>query len=329
MPKHLHNPFASSLQNESKKASQILEEFVNPSRTGSPGTELPSSVLANAKGLLVFTIVRAGFLGSARSGSGVMIARLHDGRWSPPSAVAMAGVGFGGQCGFEITDFVFVLSSTDAVHTFMQRGSLMLGPNISLAFGPVGRSAEVDGAASSKGAASMYAYCKTKGLYGGLTIEGGLLVERRGANRKLYNQNITAKQLLSGGIASPHETEPLMRVLASEAFHPADSASSRGPEMEETVHELPAETQTQPPSELHGESQMETVSELPAEAPNHSPSELHAESQAGTAPESSSSGAQNQSPSELHGESQTETVSELPAEVPNHSPSELHAESRA
>jgi lipid-binding SYLF domain-containing protein len=270
-------------------------------------------------------MVRAGFLGSVRSGSGVMIARLSDGRWSPPSAVAMAGVGFGGQFGFEITDFVFILNSTDAVHTFMQRGSLMLGPNISLAFGPVGRSAEVDGAASSKGAASMYAYCKTKGLYGGLTLEGGLLVERRGANRKLYCQNVTAKQLLSGEVAPPLEAERLMRVLASEAFLPA--GASRGPEMEETVLEMPAGVQNQSPSELHGESQTETVHELPAETQNQPPPEPHRELQAGTAPESSS-GVQNQTPSEPLGESQTETMSELPAEVPNQPQSELHAESQ-
>lgn len=265
-------------------------------------------------------MVRAGFLGSVRSGSGVMIARLADGRWSPPSAVAMAGVGFGGQVGFEITDFVFILNSTDAVHTFMQRGSLMLGPNISLAFGPVGRSAEVDGAASAKGAASMYAYCKTKGLYGGVTLEGGLLVERRGANRKLYCQNVTAKQLLTGEIAAPQEAERLMRVLATEAFLPA--AASRGPEMEETVSEMPAGAQYQPVSELHGESRAESVHELPAETQNHSPSELHGESR------ESSSRAQNQPPSEPRGESQTETVSELPAEVPNQPQSELHAESQ-
>jgi lipid-binding SYLF domain-containing protein len=267
-------------------------------------------------------MVRVGFLGSARSGSGVMIARLADGRWSPPSAVAMAGVGFGGQFGFEITDFVFILNSTDAVHTFMQRGSLMLGPNISLAFGPVGRSAEVDGAASSKGAASMYAYCKTKGLYGGLTLEGGLLVERRGTNRKLYCQNVTAKQLLTGEIAPPLEAEPLMRVLASEAFLPA--AASRGPEMEETE---PTETQNQPVSELHGEPQTETVHELSAETQNQPVSELHGEPQTETVHELPAE-TQNQPPSEPHRELQAGTVSELPAEVPNQPQSELHAESQ-
>ena len=37
-----------------------------------------------------------------------MVARLADGTWSAPSAIGTGGAGFGGQIGFEITDFVFI-----------------------------------------------------------------------------------------------------------------------------------------------------------------------------------------------------------------------------
>jgi lipid-binding SYLF domain-containing protein len=40
---------------------------------------IPRNVLENAKGFAIFTIFKAGFLFSARAGSGIVIAKLDDG----------------------------------------------------------------------------------------------------------------------------------------------------------------------------------------------------------------------------------------------------------
>lgn len=164
------------------------------------------------------TVFKAGFLGSGRFGSGVVVARLADGTWSAPSAIAQAGGGFGGQIGFELTDFVFILNDANAVKTFAQVGSLTLGGNVSIAAGPVGRNAEAAGAASLKSVAGIFAYSKTKGLFAGVSLEGSVLIERRDANEKMYNQKHTARQLLGGNVPVPPQAEPLMRILNSRAF---------------------------------------------------------------------------------------------------------------
>lgn len=163
-------------------------------------------------------MLKAGFLGSGRFGSGVVVARLADGSWSAPSAIATVGGGFGGQIGFELTDFVFVLNDASAVRAFAQAASVTLGGNVSIAAGPVGRNAEAAGAASMKGVAGVFAYSKTKGLFAGVSLEGSVLVERRDANEKLYNGRITARQLLEGAIRPPPAADPLMRVLNSRVF---------------------------------------------------------------------------------------------------------------
>ena len=157
-------------------------------------------------------------MGSARFGSGIIVARLADGSWSAPSAVGTAGGGFGGQIGFELTDFVFILNDYAAVRTFSQQASITLGGNVSIAAGPVGRNAEAAGAASLKGVAGVFSYSKTKGLFAGVSLEGSVLIERRDANEKLYNGKITARQLLEGAIPPPPAAEPLMRVLNSRVF---------------------------------------------------------------------------------------------------------------
>ena len=128
------------------------------------------------------------------------------------------GGGFGGQIGFELTDFVFILNDAAAVRTFSQKGSLTLGGNVSIAAGPVGRNAEAAGAASMKSVAGVFSYSKTKGLFAGVSLEGSILFERRDANEKLYNSRITARQLLEGGVRPPPAAEPLMRVLNSRVF---------------------------------------------------------------------------------------------------------------
>ncbi|KAI4244952.1 MAG: hypothetical protein LQ352_006674 [Teloschistes flavicans] len=197
---------------------KVLASFVDPRQAFGPDKVIPPNVLANAKGLAVLTVFKAGFLGTARFGSGIVVARLEDGTWSAPSALATGGGGFGGQIGFELTDFVFILNNAAAVRTFSQQGSLTLGGNVSIAAGPVGRNAEAAGAASLKGVAAVFAYSKTKGLFAGVSLEGSVLIERRDANEKLYNSRITAKQLLAGGVRPPPSAEPLMRVLNSRVF---------------------------------------------------------------------------------------------------------------
>lgn len=164
------------------------------------------------------TVIKAGFLGSARYGNGVVVARLADGTWSAPSAIGTGGAGFGGQIGFELTDFVFILNDAAAVRTFSQQGSLTLGGNVSIAAGPIGRNAEAAGAASLKGVAGVFSYSKTKGLFAGVSLEGSAIIERRDANEKLYGQRFTAAQLLQGAVRPPPAAQPLMAILNSRVF---------------------------------------------------------------------------------------------------------------
>ncbi|OQO03828.1 hypothetical protein B0A48_10469 [Cryoendolithus antarcticus] len=214
----INNPLPSSMRSECKKCGRILASFIDPKQSFGPDKVIPASVLANAKGLCVLTVFKAGFLGSGRFGSGVVVARLGDGSWSAPSAIGTAGAGFGGQIGFELTDFVFILNDANAVKTFAQVGSLTLGGNVSIAAGPVGRNAEAAGAASLKGVSGIFAYSKTKGLFAGVSLEGSVLIERRDANEKMYGRRVTARACLMGEVPVPPTAEPLMRVLNTRAF---------------------------------------------------------------------------------------------------------------
>lgn len=104
--------------------------------------------------------------------------------------------------------------SRSAVASFMAAGSFSLGGNLSVAVGPLGRNAEGSGALNTKGQmAAMYSYSKTKGLFGGVSVEGSVIAERSDANRIAYGANLTAKQLLTGQFDPPEWANVLIHEL--------------------------------------------------------------------------------------------------------------------
>ncbi|BDD63755.1 hypothetical protein MAP00_008618 [Monascus purpureus] len=245
----IHNPLPASLSSECKKAGKILDSFVSPQFI-TLDSGIPRKVLARAKGLVIFTCFKSGFIFSGRFGSGLIVARLADGSWSAPSAIGTFGGGIGGQGGLELTDFVFVLNTDAAVRAITQSGSITLGGNVSLALGPVGRSVEAMGAMGNNGTAGMFAYSKTRGVFCGISFEFSMLGERPDANRKMYKQKVTAKQLLTGEIAPPSGAEPLMSVLNRDIFR-ADSSIQlptelRSGDLHAEAAELPAEPSDEP-----------------------------------------------------------------------------------
>ncbi|GAA5979827.1 hypothetical protein JCM10908_003059 [Rhodotorula pacifica] len=208
------SPMPVNLPQECRKAQKIFQSFVDPHN----GLDhvVPPSVLRRAKGFCLMSVAKAGFGFSARAGSGVVIARLQDGSWSAPSAVGTAGGGFGFQAGVELAEFLIILNSSAAVKTFMSKGSLMVGGNLSVAAGPLGRNVEGTGSLSAKGkVAAMYSYSRTKGLFGGASVEGSVLVERSDANAKAYGSNVTATQLLSGSVDPPEWAYGLITTISN------------------------------------------------------------------------------------------------------------------
>src|ERR1044072_9213058 len=117
------------------QSARILRQFRNMPERG-----IPRSVLPNAKGLPILTVVKVGFGLSGKGGQGVVVARTGNG-WSGPSFIGTGGAGWGLQIGAQITEFVIVLNTNLAVRAFAQDGNFTLGADASAAAGPVGREA--------------------------------------------------------------------------------------------------------------------------------------------------------------------------------------------
>lgn len=196
--------FADTLQNEIDQAAIIIREF-----RAMPETSIPSEILRNAQGLAILSVIKGGFIFSGRIGSGIVIARTEKG-WSAPSAIGVGGAGFGFQIGGEITDFVMVLNTQAAVDAFAIGESVTLGGNVSVAAGPIGRTAE---ASVVFPPAAVYSYSRSKGLFAGASLEGTVVIERSSVNRRFYQKPVTSRELLYGEIPPPKSGEALYQAL--------------------------------------------------------------------------------------------------------------------
>ncbi|PVU96746.1 hypothetical protein BB561_000984 [Smittium simulii] len=203
----LHSPLSKGLENDIEKASKILSSFLYDKEAQYTDKIIPGDILERCKGIAVLTVIKGGILWSGRAGTGLVISRLPGGEWSAPSAIATAGVGFGGQIGAQITDFVMILNTESAVKAFSRGGNITLGANIGVAAGPVGRNAEIGG--SIREAAAIYSYSKSKGLFAGISLEGSGIIERKDANEKFYGSKVSADELLSGKIERPQQAQIL------------------------------------------------------------------------------------------------------------------------
>ena len=173
-----------------------------------PEKAVPRDVLRQAKGLAIMSVVKAGFIFSAKGGQGVVVARTPHG-WSGPSFIATGGGGWGLQAGAQVTDFVIVLNTDAAVRAFSRGGNVTIGVDLSAAAGPVGRTA----AGAVMPTAAVYTYSRSKGLFVGVSLEGAVIGTQRQSNFNYYEKLVRADSILSGAIKPPHGAGALRRAL--------------------------------------------------------------------------------------------------------------------
>ena len=121
----------------------------------------------------------------ASGGSGVLV--VHDektGKWNGPAFYTLGAASFGLQIGAEASE-VAVLALTERGVTAMLQPSVKLGADASVAAGPVGGGAQ---ASTANISADILTFTRSKGLYGGVSLEGAVVATRDGLNEAFYGK---------------------------------------------------------------------------------------------------------------------------------------------
>jgi lipid-binding SYLF domain-containing protein len=191
----------TTMEGAIRAAGLTLEHLFNPSLEADK--RIPIDLIHQAKGVAFLTVLKAGFIWTGKVGTGVVIAKLPDGRWSAPSAIGTFGMGFGAEMGGQMIEFMIILNSDMAVKSFMQKGQLSAGANMEFAAGPYGRAAGANANFSASGIAPNYTYSHSKGLFGGVGLQGSAIAARNDINKKFYGRDITPTEILTGAVEQP------------------------------------------------------------------------------------------------------------------------------
>jgi len=181
---------------------------------GAPEKRVPPKLLQDASAVIVAPdVVKAGFLVGARHGHGVLLVRDKAG-WSNPVFVTLTGGSFGLQAGVSATDLFLVIRNARSLDRILQGGGkLALGADATVAAGPVGREAAAATDAQLK--AEILAYSRTRGLFGGVALDGDTIVVDHAANDRFYGKRkVTVGQIVAGAVSPPKEADELRAKLA-------------------------------------------------------------------------------------------------------------------
>jgi len=184
---------------------------------------IPDWLLAKAHGIAVIPNTLKGGLGIGGYGGQGLISKKQGNGWGAPMFVNMGGATFGLQAGAESSDLVLVFTDEKGLDALV-KDKVKLGADASVAAGPVGRHAEVGTNATMDTA--IYSYSESKGLFAGITLEGGVLEIDDSENEKVYGKPVDAKAVLAGkselktpAVLQPFETalEETMTVAKAKA----------------------------------------------------------------------------------------------------------------
>jgi lipid-binding SYLF domain-containing protein len=162
-----------------KEATAVIQSIMSV-----PDQGIPANLLARAQGIAVIPgFLRAGLGIGGTYGQGVMVERRPDGSWSIPAFVTLGGASIGFQAGLESTDLVLVFMSKAPIEQVLN-GQLTLGGTASVAAGPIGRSVELG--ASLPISSEILSYSRSKGLFAGAVLDGGVLTVDLTDNGNVY-----------------------------------------------------------------------------------------------------------------------------------------------
>jgi lipid-binding SYLF domain-containing protein len=181
-------------------ATEVLEDV-----QGMPDQRLPDALLSHAYGIAVIPdVTKIAFIFGGRHGNGVLVTRDKlNSPWSNPVFIAITGGSWGFQAGAQSSDIILVFTTKAGIEG-ISGGKLTLGADASVAAGPYGRQGS---AATDVGLAEIYSYARTRGLFGGIALDGSAISIDRSANAALYHKaGVTATEIFSGQAPAPPET---------------------------------------------------------------------------------------------------------------------------
>ncbi len=164
--------------------------------------------MANAKGVFIVPqLVKGGFIFGGSGGSGVLLSKGDGNIWSDPAFYTMGSGTLGLQIGVEVSEIILMVMTDKGIDALLT-SSFKLGGDVSIAAGPIGAGAKAQ-------TADIFAFSRTKGIYGGINIEGAVIKTRNSWNNAYYNEVTSPRKILIEGSATNPHADDLRTAVAN------------------------------------------------------------------------------------------------------------------
>jgi len=213
----LISPLALAADKESKAddrldaSADVITDMMHASDKG-----IPQDLMNKAQCVVIIpNMKRAGFIFGAKYGRGFSMCRRPGGAgWSAPAAMRIEGGSFGLQIGGTENDLVLLVMNDHGMKHLLE-DKFTLGGEATAAAGPIGRDATAQTDAMMH--AEMLSYSRARGIFGGLTLEGATLRPDQEANREIYGQDMSNRQILTSEVKTPAAAQKLKQAINRES----------------------------------------------------------------------------------------------------------------
>lgn len=167
--------------------------------------------MSKAKGVLIVPqLVKGGFIFGGSGGSGVLLVKGNGNIWSDPAFYTMGSGTVGFQIGVEVSEIILMIMTDRGVDALLT-SSFKLGGDVSIAAGPIGAGAKAQ-------TADILAFSRTKGIYGGVNIEGAVLKIRSDWNHDYYGKQTSPRAILLERSETNSHADELRNAVANLAI---------------------------------------------------------------------------------------------------------------
>jgi len=177
---------------------------------------VPVDLLAKAECVIVAPDVKKfGVVVGGGGGRGPMLCKTgKGGTWSAPAMYTIGGISAGVQVGGSSTDYVLLLMNKKAVDALL-KGKTSLGKDATAAAGP-------GATATGDIGTDILTYGRSQGLFAGVSLSGATLEPDNEANKRLYEKDVTAEDIvIKHSVTATEGGKPLDKLLDSLTATPA------------------------------------------------------------------------------------------------------------
>jgi len=175
-------PFAAAQTDQQKLVNDASKSLSNFMRD--PDMSWLQTHIQGARAVIIApTIAKAGFIFGGSGGRAVVYAREPNGKWAGPVFYTLATASVGFQAGISVSEGLTLVMTEKGFNSLLS-SSFKMGGDASIAAGPVGAGAKSDIVAD------LIQFTRSKGVYGGLNLDGTVVAVSDDWNKAFYGKPV-------------------------------------------------------------------------------------------------------------------------------------------